>query len=374
MKFKSIILTVILYCFYPFTFLSRVNKKRITLISLEHDNLSKDFKLLYEQLSGMKQYELRALLFKFEPNLLGNIRYGIACIRQLFIIQKSRLVIIDYNNFVISNFPHRKQVKVLEIWHATGALKQFGNYVKRDYEIKNYDYVIANSDFYKHIYAKAFNVSEQNVLVTGIPNNDKNFDPRFFEATRQRLIAKYPILANKKVLTYAPTFRGRISTSFKEAKIDLERVHRHLGESYVIIYKVHPLISDSRYENNPNVIFIEDEFVSSIFCVTDILITDYSAIAIDWMTFDKPIISYAPDLKKYATKPGLTIDYKNEFPGPISVNEDELIASIKICADDRYRKKREAFRQKTYKYLDGKSTDRVISVIHNIMNDSLEIK
>ncbi|MBW9878668.1 CDP-glycerol glycerophosphotransferase family protein, partial [Escherichia coli] len=152
-----------------------------------------------------------------------------ACIQQLFVLQSSKLVIIDYNNFVISKFPHRKEVKVLEIWHATAALKNFGNCVQRDYEIKNYDYAIANSDFYKGVYAQAFNLPEENVLVTGIPNNDKIFDDHFVQDTKVRLLEKYPVLANKKVITYAPTFRGRISTYFKEAKIDLARVHQALG-------------------------------------------------------------------------------------------------------------------------------------------------
>ncbi|MCI3870877.1 CDP-glycerol glycerophosphotransferase family protein, partial [Lactococcus petauri] len=42
MKLKSIVLTFILALFYPFTFLCRVHQNRVTFISLEHDNLSKD--------------------------------------------------------------------------------------------------------------------------------------------------------------------------------------------------------------------------------------------------------------------------------------------------------------------------------------------
>ena len=99
MKTKSIILTIILGIFYPFSLTLRVKKNRITFISLEHDNLSKDFKLIYDRLKKKDQYELRTVLFKFESSLWGNIKYGYACIRQLFLIESSRLVIIDYNNF-----------------------------------------------------------------------------------------------------------------------------------------------------------------------------------------------------------------------------------------------------------------------------------
>lgn len=200
MKLKSIVLTIILALFYPFTFLFRVHQNRITFISLEHDNLSKDFKILHDELSAKQEYEIKTLLFKFQPTFLGQLQYGLACIQQLFVLQSSKLVIIDYNNFVISKFLHRKEVKVLEIWHATAALKNFGNCVQRDYEIKNYDYAIANSDFYKGVYAQAFNLPEENVLVTGIPNNDKIFDDHFVQDTKVRLLEKYPVLANKKSL------------------------------------------------------------------------------------------------------------------------------------------------------------------------------
>lgn len=362
-------LTIILALFYPFTFLFRVHQNRITFISLEHDNLSKDFKILHDELSAKQEYEIKTLLFKFQPTFLGQLQYGLACIQQLFVLQSSKLVIIDYNNFVISKFPHRKEVKVLEIWHATAALKNFGNCVQRDYEIKNYDYAIANSDFYKGVYAQAFNLPEENVLVTGIPNNDKIFDDHFVQDTKVRLLEKYPVLANKKVITYAPTFRGRISTYFKEAKIDLARVHQALGEDYVIIYKAHPLISGSAYENNPHVLFIEEEPISSIFCVTDVLITDYSAIAVDWMVFDKPIIAYVPDFKSYSKKPGLTIDYLQEFPGAVTFNEGELIQALQATDSTSYQKERALFFKKTYNYCDGKATERVLKVIENLMTE-----
>lgn len=374
MKFKSITLITLLALFYPFTFLFRVKQNRITFISLEHDNLSKDFKILHDNLVAEHQYDIRTLLFKFKPTVLGNLQYGLACIRQLFIIQSSKLVIIDYNNFVVSKFPHRKKVKVLEIWHATAALKKFGNCVQRDYEIKNYDYAIANSEYYKKIYAKAFNLPESKVLVTGIPNNDKIFDNHFVKETKNKLLKKYPSLENKKVITYAPTFRGRISTYFKEVSIDLERLHATLSKDYIIIYKAHPLISDSKYESNPKVLFIEDESISSLFCITDVLITDYSAIAIDWMVFDKPIISYVPDFKSYSKKPGLTIDYLKEFPGPIAFSEAEVIEALQNPREDLYKQKRVNFYHKTYKYRDGKSTERVISMIQDIMSDETMIE
>lgn len=367
MKIKSIILTALLAIFYPFALLQRVHSKRITFISLEHDQLSKDFKLIYDQLEGKKEYDLRTILFKLEPSFWGNIKYGLACIRQLFMIQSSRLVILDFNNFVVSKFPHKSQVKVLQLWHATGALKKFGNEVERDYVIQHYDYALANSAFFKPIYSRAFNLPEDQVVVTGIPDNDQNFDAKFTAQTKLRLLKQYPQLVGKTVVTYAPTFRGRFGTQFNEAAIDLKHLRQELGDDYILIYKAHPLISNSVYANDPNVLFIKDELISNIFCVTDLLITDYSAITIDWMAFDKPTVAYVPDLDKYERKPGLNIDYETEFPGAVVRDQNQLIGAIEVADSNLNKQKRQQFTDKVYQFTDGKSTKRVIELIDSIM-------
>jgi len=372
MKIKSVILKMILSLFYPFSKLQKVHPDRITFISLEHDYLSKDFKLIYDQLQDKRfgKYEIKMALFKFEPSFLGNIKYGFACIRQLFLIQSSRLVILDFNNFVISNFQHKQDVKVLQLWHATGALKQFGNSVDRDYVIKNYDYSIVNSYFFKSIYAKAFNMYEDQIMVTGIPDNDKNFDSVVIKQNKARLLKEYPQLAHKKVITYAPTFRGRIGTEFKEVAIDLKQLRQELGDKYIIIYKPHPLISNSIYKDDPNVLFIEDESVSAIFSVTDLLVTDYSAITIDWMAFDKPTVAYVPDLDNYAHKPGLNINYETDFPGPVVRDENQLAGAIKSANSDADQKKRQQFTNKVYEFMDGKATQRVAEFVRSIVSPS----
>ena len=60
---------------------------------------------------------------------------------------------------------------MLQVWHACGAVKKFGNEIDRQYEIKNYDYVLSTSDEWKPVYAKAFGVDEhQNAAVRNTTN------------------------------------------------------------------------------------------------------------------------------------------------------------------------------------------------------------
>ena len=46
-------------------------------------------------------------------------------------------------------------------------------------EIKNYDYIIANSPYWKKPYSEAFAVKEENVVITGMPRVDCLFDQTF---------------------------------------------------------------------------------------------------------------------------------------------------------------------------------------------------
>lgn len=332
---------------------------------MDSDVLSKDFLLLYDELVKNPNYQIKTILFKYKASARGNLQYLFKCIQQVFAINSSRLVLLNYNNFVVSKFPHKKKTKVVQIWHATGAIKRFGNETEHGYHIQNYDYAIANSDFYKKIYAKAFNIDEDKVLVTGIPNIDKLFNQAKMEELAKGLKNEYPQLIGKKVITYAPTFRGQVGKGWRELDIDLEKISEELGEDYIILYKPHPLIELPHNYNIKNIIPVKGEDMVALFSVTDILVTDYSAITLSWMTFKKPVIAFVPDLKEYGKMPGFFIDYEKEFPGAITYDEQGLIEAIH--AEQVYQEKQAAFYQKTHQYTDGKSTQRVLAEIEKIM-------
>ena len=63
--------------------------------------------------------------------------------------------------------------------------------------------------------------------------------------------------------------------------------------------------------------------------LSDILIADYSSIMVDYTILQKPIVLFAYDLDDYINEErGFYFDYKENVPGKIVYNMDELIASI----------------------------------------------
>ena len=369
MKLKNILLTLILAIFYPFSLLQKVNANEITFFSLESKTLTRDFETINAALVARGQYELTYHLFEYAPGIKNQLAYVIACIQQLFAINRSHLVLLDFNNFVVSKFKRKHGVTVLQLWHATGAIKQFGNSVARDYQIKNYDYAIVNSEFFIDTFSQAFNVKKENVKVTGIPETDKLFSKTRSSENETYLCQKYPQIIGKKIVTYAPTFRGRFGKGFYETEIDLDFIQKSLGDDYAIIYKPHPLIANSRYRDNDNIIYMQEESIKKVFAVTDVLVSDYSAIIYDYLVTQKPLIAYVPDLETYGQSPGIIFDYEQEFPGAIVKNDQDLVNEIRNV--NSVNIKQTNLYDKVFKYRDGQSLQRVIELIENIMGEKM---
>ena len=354
MGLQKIILNMALWIIDVLTFFVRPKKNRITFISLTQKELSSDFKCIHEKLCQENKYDIHYILMVFEKNLWGDLKYFLNCLVQLVQIKKSSLVILNDNNYVISHMKP-KNVKVMQVWHACGAVKKFGNQIKRQYPVQNYDYVLCNAKYWKEPYSKAFGVNPDQVIVTGMPRIDtlihKNHTEEFY--------TKYPELRDKKLCLYAPTFRGNIIDGFKIQSFDFTKV-----KDYIVLYKFHPLLGNIQCEGGIN---MNSEDLYTLMQVSDCMISDYSSVVFDYSLLKKPMICFSPDLKEYENTIGLNINLE-DFPGPICTTEDELIDALKL--EDYNYKKLEQFQHKYMTFTDGKNTSRVVQKIDEIMKEA----
>ena len=175
MGLKKIVLNIILSFVNIFVSLIPIKKNQIAFVSLEDNVLRDDFLDIYNHLDT-SHYSIKKVLIHYDKKSVWNdFLYLLNCIKQIIVINTSHIVLINDNNYVVSRYK-RQGVKVIEVWHATGAIKKFGNAIKRQYPINNYDYVIANSDYWVEPYSIAFSVDKNNVLVTGMPRVAHLFD------------------------------------------------------------------------------------------------------------------------------------------------------------------------------------------------------
>ena len=362
MGLSKLILNIALAIVDFLTFFIHTDPKRITFISLTQDHLTSDFLKISNQLEKEGLYDLHYNLIVFKKNIWGDMHYFFNCLKQLIECKKSALVILNDNNYVIST-RKPKNTKVLQVWHATGAIKKFGNQIQRQYPIQNYDAVLCSSEFWKDVYMKSFGVRKEQIHCTGLPRIDDLLGKS--EKDILQFYKKYPQCKNKKCILYAPTFRGNIIDGLKIHPLNLRTLEETLGDSYIILYKFHPLLGEMHCDAK-NAICVNQEDLYTLMHVSDCMISDYSSILLDYSLLQKPMISYTPDLKEYEETIGLNIEYQAEFPGDICKDEKEVIHAIQNLKTYDYKKLNE-FRNKYIIHSDSKNTKRVVNLIHECL-------
>lgn len=368
MGLQKIILNIILKIEYLFVSMLKIQPKRIAFISLESEQLESDMKLIYQQLD-QKKYDIKLCLIHYHKDLWGQFLYFLNCMKQLYIINTSKCVILHDNNYVVSNFK-KEEVKVLQLWHACGAIKKFGNVIDRKYHIENYDYVLSTSSYWKQPYSESFSVNIDQILPIGMPRTDELFDLKQKEEYRNKLYARYPQLQDKKIILYAPTFRGNIYQGFSTIPFNVSKLMDDLGEDYVFLYKFHPLLGNIQLAQHGLVFNMNHEDIHQLFCIADYLISDYSSVVFDFMILEKPIIFFVPDLKEYIRDLGVFVDITT-LPYPICNDEDEIkknILQYPTSVNDMIEMKNQFFDLQ-----DGKSTKRVVQLIEMILENKSTI-
>lgn len=361
MGLSKLILNIALKIVDALTFFIHTKPNRITFISLTQDHLTSDFLLLYEELEKLGLYDLHTNLIVFKKNLWGDFLYFLNCLKQLIECKKSAFVILNDNNYVIST--HKpKNTKVLQIWHAAGAIKQFGNQIQRQYPIQNYDAILCSAPYWKSVYASAFGVEQKQVHCTGMPRVDTLIHKD--EQKIRDFYKKYPQCQDKKCILYAPTFRGNIIDGLKMEPLQIQMLEKALGEEYIFLYKFHPLFQDMKCECE-SAIAVNHEDLYTLMHVSDCLISDYSSIVLDYSLLKKPMISYVPDLEEYKKTIGLNIEY-DEFPGAICTDETEIIQAIQNL-DSYDFNQTIGFQEKYIVHTDGNNTNRVVQLIQSMI-------
>ena len=98
--------------------------------------------------------------------------------------------------------------------------------------------------------------------------------------------------------------------------------------------------------------------------LSDILITDYSSIMIEYAILDRPIMFFVYDLDNYLkTERGFYYDFKKTVPGKLVYSSDELINAIKN--NDFDKDKISGFTKTQFDVIDGKSSERVVDFLLN---------
>jgi CDP-glycerol glycerophosphotransferase len=176
------------------------------------------------------------------------------------------------------------------------------------------------------------------VIEEGAPRVDRLVqalaDP---EATRRRLREHGVDVGDRRIVLYAPTWRGEsFGTPWVNAAQLLATV-RELeasvdGEDVAVLLKVHQVIYDvvrERTGDSGHRRFLVPNSLptSDVLAVTDVLVTDYSSIFCDFGPTGRPVVHFVPDLDDYSSTRGLYVR-DEELPGPVCSTTPDLLKLV----------------------------------------------
>lgn len=302
-------------------------------------------------------------------------------------LSTAKYILIDDFYELTAAMKVRKEQELIQLWHGPGAFKKFGfSRIGTGDEIKNVRYrdytkVITSSESIRWCYAEAFNIDIDKVKATGIPRTDMFFNEELKNKIKKCFFEKYPELDNKKIVLFAPTFRGK---TVEEAYYDfdyanVDALQNELGNDYAIIVKWHPALKRNiekgilqSFQSKNIYDFTEWDDINQLLIVTDILITDYSSVIFDYYFLNKPIIYFVYDLEKYEAGRGLYYDFDQYVYGDVVLDRRLLAQSIK--AENQWEEKRKAFGDRFLSACDGQSTKKTAEYIFEGSNMLTEDK
>lgn len=309
-------------------------KNKVTIISRQSDVPTLDIRLLDECLkkNGMETVVLTKTL---EKSLRGAISYGLHLMSQMYHIATSKVIVIDGYCILVSILPKKGQ-KVIQMWHALGAIKKFGwqNIENPDGHGKdmseamnmhgNYDYVLAPGKITGKIFAEAFHVPEDIIVYYGLPRID--FIRTKDAQMQQKMEEAYPQIKEKTNVLYVPTFR-------KNAELGLEKLIAGFDfEKFNLIIKKH-FLDKGDYSWAKEKGAIVDPVFSSMewLRICEKVITDYSAMAFEAAIIDREIYIFQPDQSAYEHNVGLNVDLSQEAIGTyVCGSEEELFEKLSM--------------------------------------------
>ncbi|MBR5442031.1 MAG: CDP-glycerol glycerophosphotransferase family protein, partial [Clostridia bacterium] len=279
--------------------------------------------------------------------------YVFSIIGDMWHIASAKVVIVDTYSIPVSCLDHKKDLKVVQIWHALGAVKKFGlqsvgkaqgraEGVSRVLCMhRNYDYVIAPSKATADVYCQAFGCGEENIKILSLPGVDSLLDGT---DRRQEFLSLNPDYEDKKIVAYIPTFRN-------DDEVYAQRLYETFAEqsSYKLVVSAHPL---SKTAATGKYRFNGDFSSRDLMKLCHVVITDYSACAIEASLLNKPLYFYTPDYGVYTAEQGLNVDLKAELPLAVFDDAKGLLAAIDSTQYDF-----QALRAFSGRYVENKDTD-----------------
>ncbi len=332
----------------------KIDDKLILFNSFGGSKFNDSPKAIYDYMTSSKKYEEYKLIWVLdEPDIVKNT--NVCCIKNNslnFFITALKAKYWITNSSMERGLKFKKKKTIyINTWHGT-TLKKLGldtNVKANKFRTSQADVYYAQSKYDIDILSKAFNWNKDKIKLVGLPRNDELCNVKEEEIIKIKKELNLPL--DKKIILYAPTFREYnydINGCFIAPPINIEKWREKLSDDFIVLFRAH-------YEVNKVLNIINDDFIynytdyqnlNNLLKISDILISDYSSIMIDYSILERPIYAFTYDYEEYSEKRGLYFDLNSLLPNGIQKNEDDLLEKISLCDFKNQKSKTKKFKEK----------------------------
>ncbi|MBK29016.1 MAG: hypothetical protein CMO77_09295 [Verrucomicrobiales bacterium] len=328
--------------------------------------------ILYAKLKG------RHKVIVVDGNYIGGTRF-LNTIMSIWNLSRSKIVIFDHSipfGLIASNHV------MVNVWHGS-PIKNIRFLCNNRFDekflleqSKRTHYLASASNYDALLMSSALNVPYFNVTKFGLPRND------YLTCTKNELIDldlydEVQVVESKtkkysKVALFAPTYRGDSHTKNDPAEFTEKQLlilEKYLIRTNTLLFvRLHKFSSINRNNgilNISNVIDASDYKNPMILLrYTDLLITDYSSIWIDFLLLKKPIIIYTPDIDVYTQNHGFIFDFEESIPCSPLTSFDSLIDNLDVALNSKVVSERQNyFYERYHASKSHSSSDELIELI-----------
>ena len=212
--------------------------RKVLFVNVKLANMPEAFKVIMPYLE--ERYALTLKFVGLNQAGTGFKSYHARCRDLVREIATASYVFLEDASDVVSCLPLRPETKVIQLWHACGAFKKWGRstatkkfgpsaaQIERHPFYGNLSLVTVSAPEVEWAYSEAMGLDGDVVRALGVSRTDVFFDQEFRDGARAHLLAAHPQIGNRKVLLYAPTFRGAVKQAKGPDALDVRAMREYV--------------------------------------------------------------------------------------------------------------------------------------------------
>ncbi len=365
-----------------FFYVLPINKRKVVMLSFAGGGYGCNPKYIADEMLKRKSFKIYWLYSPKRLKDLSCFPEGVTPVRigswgELYHLCTAGVLISNARSYFWDKIRKRAGQRYIQTWHGNMCFKKiegdcdtlddgYINLAKID--SRNTDLLLCGSKWRADTcFYRSFFYSGP-ISTFGLPRNDILFSSRAKDI-KERVCEQFGIDKCSNILLYAPTFRD--SRSLSMYSLDYGRVKQAMeerfGGKWVVLSRLHPNLI--QIDNVlPNLPYVKDASkypdMQELLLVSDVMITDYSGCAFDFVLTKRPILLFATDIEEYTKERDFYFDLSST-PFSIAENNDMLIENISKFDDKKYAKRVGEFLTERGVYDDGHAAEKCVNIIEH---------